>query len=792
MVGKHHASASSAPTASPIGSGALSHAFIQYPPLWFNPSGAAGLFYDDGNQLLLVPSPDKVLSWPVNQKIPPDDPSETKILEGPLLFVRFSLDGSILAVQRSGQEVEFVGRETGVLFRQRCRHATDQILGLFWTDCPTCDVVFVTSSGLELYTVNHDRTGMKYIEAKRLNVSWYGYTHESRLVLLASGMQCKTLACYQFSAGGIIKLPKFDVSMEKAEDNSRPVLCSHDIHIATMYGRIYCLQVDRIAMELRVYRFYRDAVEPQGFLPIYSRHVALSVVDNVLLVHEIDSKVVLLYDVMSDSKVPISAPLPLLLRGLPSNPLSRTTSERESSSFELEQLEKSTLAEATVYDSGWVFANPNIVLDRARALLWKIHLDLEAIAASSSDILLLLAFLQRRSLEANKAKLLSVEIVRSMIIERQPLPLIGRAMDILACSYAQAVKLNTSHRSPGKKCIQESNTPASRISAMVQAPRDFDVSGATLPDSIVQGVQQTPTKRESSAVYVEVEASSTGRVQGSLDQNDGNSLNSSPKAAQITTNSAGDTSNVASRSLIENLNDGSTGTSSHDHSSALGEISGRPLEQPHAEMYVTEVTESKGTTPSISPEEMQKNVFSAIERDMIVDSPFLVATIIEYLHSSTTEHVRVNPGLHVLIIQLLAQQQQYYELWQLIVGKVVPPSKTVAFQLLEVGTQDIATRKLGMDMLRQLHGHTDYVTHLLREGRILEAICHVRQTKVEGVAPAVFLEAANALKDPQILACVFRFCLESVPNFRQTSDFSAYLSTLRYHSSIPEDGPSDM
>lgn len=98
--------------------------------------------------------------------------------------------------------------------------------------------------------------------------------------------------------------------------------------------------------------------------------------------------------------------------------------------------------------------------------------------------------------------------------------------------------------------------------------------------------------------------------------------------------------------------------------------------------------------------------------------------------SSATEHVRVNPGLHVLIIQLLAQQQQYYELWQLIVGRVVSPSKTVAFQLLEVGTQDTATRKLGMDMLRQLDGHTDYVKYLLQEGRLLEAVGHVRQSKV--------------------------------------------------------------
>jgi hypothetical protein len=97
--------------------------------------------------------------------------------------------------------------------------------------------VFITSSGLELYIISYDRNALRYVEAKRSTVSWYVYTHESRLVLLASGMQCKTLSGYQFSAGGIIRLPKFDVVMEKAEDNAKPVLGFHDVHIATMYFR---------------------------------------------------------------------------------------------------------------------------------------------------------------------------------------------------------------------------------------------------------------------------------------------------------------------------------------------------------------------------------------------------------------------------------------------------------------------------------------------------------------------------------------------------------------------------
>lgn len=32
------------------------------------------------------------------------------------------------------------------------------------------------------------------------------------------------------------------------------------------YGRIYCLQVDRIAMLLHTYRFYRDAVVQQVYV----------------------------------------------------------------------------------------------------------------------------------------------------------------------------------------------------------------------------------------------------------------------------------------------------------------------------------------------------------------------------------------------------------------------------------------------------------------------------------------------------------------------------------------------
>lgn len=43
------------------GAGALSHVYIQHPPQSCSISGARGLFYDDGNKLLLAPVLNEVI-----------------------------------------------------------------------------------------------------------------------------------------------------------------------------------------------------------------------------------------------------------------------------------------------------------------------------------------------------------------------------------------------------------------------------------------------------------------------------------------------------------------------------------------------------------------------------------------------------------------------------------------------------------------------------------------------------------------------------------------------------------
>ncbi|XP_061346358.1 uncharacterized protein LOC133292005 isoform X2 [Gastrolobium bilobum] len=682
MSGK---ASTSKPNLSLGGSDGLSHAYIQYPPLRCNVPGSRGLFYDDGNKLLLSPTADQVFSWKVGPFDPLIGPTTDSISEGPIIAIRYSLDTKVIAIQRSNHEIQFWDRETGETFSHKCRPESESILGFFWTDSQRCDIVLVKTSGLDLYAYNSESKSLQLVETKKLNVSWYVYTHESRLVLLASGMQCKTFHGFQISSADIVRLPRFEMVMAKSEVNTKPVLAAEDIYIVTVYGRIYCLQVDRVAMLLHSYRLYRDAVIQQGSLPIYSSRIAVSVVDNVLLIHQVDAKVVILYDLFADSRAPISAPLPLLLRGFPRSSTSSQFSGRQSESSDGTVLSNH---EAVMYTDTWTFLVPDLVCDVANKLLWKFSLDIEAISASSSEVPSVLEFLQRRKLEANKAKQLCLGITRTLILEHRPVSVVAKAINVLVTSYSHSIK--TGSYLKGLK------------------PEKTSASGAD------------PANPECNL------------------------------EAQV----GGDVNNESSPS-----------TAAHS-----AYVMPSPLQSGQEESQLTSAV--------ISPDELYSFVFSPVDEEMVGDPSYLVAIIIEFLHSANLEKIRVLPNLYVLIIQLLARNERYAELGLFVINKILEPSKEVALQLLESGRQNTQTRKLGLDMLRQLGLHHDYVLLVVQDGYYLEALRYARKYRVDTIRPSLFLEAAFVSNDSQHLAAVLRFFADFLPGFKNTSEHNRYYRIL--------------
>ncbi|THG22705.1 hypothetical protein TEA_005096 [Camellia sinensis var. sinensis] len=801
------------------GSGALSHVYIQYPPLRCSIPGARGLFYDDGNKLLVSPTSDQVFTWKTSPFAPLVASTSFPVNEGPIISIRYSLDAKVLAIQRSNHEIQFWNRETGTTFSQMCKSESESILGFFWTDCPTCDVVFVKTStvllsgrtlhfveadlppivlilyseitewtcglvakvegiinvawltplrflffdqsltrerpphgvnGLDLFSLDSEWKSLHLVETKRFNVSWYVYTHESRVVLLASGMQCKSFIGYQLSSAGIIRLPRFEMAMAKSEANSKPVLAAADVHIVTVYGRIYCLQVDGVAMLLHSYRFYRDAVVQQGSLPIYSSKIAVSVVDNVLLVHQVDAKVVILYDIFSDSRAPISAPLPLLLRGCPRV----ATSSSQSISRDAETLEAKDLSdtEAIVYGDGWTFLVPDLVCDAANGLLWKIHLDLEAISASSSEVPSVLEFLQRRRGHwYGNANNVSVFLPCTIILERRPVSMVARAIDILVTSYSNSIKVGSYLKGTKAEKSSPSGVPQTNSSSTIadDSTSRVDASGKSVKHESAGGVHNESMNR--SLTF------------SALDSEDNASIE--PQKT-----SSGDLHSLGGKMGVETHSAGV-------HQSTLQSQLLGPGDNP-LNANVTDHQESQVTSAAISPDEMYSFVFAPVDEEMAGDSSYLVAVIIEFLRSANLEKIKVHPNIYVLTIQLLARNERYAELGLLIINKMLESSREVAMQLLESGRQNIQTRKLGLDMLRQLSLHHDYVLLLVQDGYYLEALRYARKNKVNTVRPSLFLEAAYTSNDSQHLAAVLRFFSDFIPGFKSTPDHNTYCRVL--------------
>ncbi|XP_060208808.1 uncharacterized protein LOC132636117 isoform X1 [Lycium barbarum] len=727
-------------------SGALSHVYIQYPPLRCKIPGARNIFYDDGTKQLIVPTSDQVFSWKTNPFNPNVTQSSDLIGEGPVLSIRYSLDLKLLAVQRSPHEVHIWIRESGDTFSHKCRSESERILGFFWTDLPTCDIVFVKTSGLELFSCNSETRSLQLAETKKLNVSWYVYTHESRLVLLATGMQCKSLTGYQISSVGIVRLPRFDMAMAKSEANSKPVLATEDVYIVTVYGRIYCLQLDKIAMQLHCYRFYRDAVIQQGSLPVYSNKIAISVVDNVLLVHQVDAKVVIIYDIFADSQAPVSAPLPLLVRGF-----SRANAAASQLMGRNEHLEgkDSNRGETVIYADEWVFLVPDLICDIANGVLWKIHLDLEAISASSSEVQTILEFFQRRKLEANKAKQLCLTMARTVILERRPVPMVARVIDVLVNSFSLSIKTGKYHT--GSKVERSSTT-----------------SGSNVNSAIGESISQADTSEKS------------------LKQESGSGMHgrSIVKSSSFTSDSEDNVSFAENRGKYKNVDLSSS--ERNGVNLVRTDVSGAaqapgPDSTP---LRTDEQQESLVASAAISPDDLCSFVFAPVEEEMAGDACYLVAIIVEFLRSANLERLKVPLNIYVLMIQLLARNENYAQLGLFIMNKIIEPSKEVAMQLLASGRQNFQTMKLGLDMLRELALHHDYVLLLVQDGYYLEALRYARKTKVNTVQPSLFLEAAYASNDSQHLAAVLRFFSDFIPGFKSTTDHQTYSRCLTEMNSV--------
>eukprot|EP00798_Chlamydomonas_sp_ICE-L_P005340 gene5340-12935_t len=427
--------------------------------------------YDDGTMLLLVVKGGVVFAYDLGIDAPGSHEQLAwtyPLPEGPkLMSMRCSLDRRVIAIQRFPNEIQLADLTSGVATILKSYKERLPILGYFFTEEPSADLVLVTKAGLELCQYGSKRPegpllhGIRVVERVKMSINWcvmlrYGcidrgychadgfstldceqsltyitksitvflYAHETRCCMVGTGPPGGTdIQAWQFVSMGLVTLPPFVVGAGPAATALAPLAfgqvgalpmplppapmvlppgllnafggAHHEsyhgdsslrgggplfgtsgekkfMRLLKMYGRVYCAYINKAQSRVELYRFFTDTVVLQHSYEIFSKTVELSVIDNVLVIHHMDSAVALLFDVSAGTPEPISMPLPLgLLPPMlvaPSSPGPVPPALGQGEGGEISALSRtaSTAIKCHILSSeethDWSFCSPNIVI----------------------------------------------------------------------------------------------------------------------------------------------------------------------------------------------------------------------------------------------------------------------------------------------------------------------------------------------------------------------------------------------------------------------------------------------
>ncbi|KAK2075543.1 hypothetical protein QBZ16_001651 [Prototheca wickerhamii] len=359
-----------------------------------------------------------------------------------------SLDGSMTALRRGGRQLEIFDHATGNLFVEAPGAAEPgktgrrdvDLLGFFWVQNEVGEprLVMVTPLGLELYDLQPSRQGLRPpVTLSVPDTQWHLYDRACRLVILGFGPGGSRIQPVLFvpGSGATVRLPMLDLGppwasspVRGAESPEGAPVGPWCVWLLAPYRRAHLAFYDASAGALRLYRLFRDAssLAREYPLPGPARRIALSLIDNVVAVHLVESHVTLLYDIAggrpldaedSSGSEDVSGDADAL--GVPHPSPPSPAAGTAASSLNALQL----------YLPDWA-------LDAGQGVVYRLTLDLEEMTRASSDWDMrdMLSFLRRRSpsgVPSRDARAISVRLLRQAVADGRGLAAVRAGFDAL-------------------------------------------------------------------------------------------------------------------------------------------------------------------------------------------------------------------------------------------------------------------------------------------------------------------------------------------------------------------------
>lgn len=162
---------------------------------------------------------------------------------------------------------------------------------------------------------------------------------------------------------------------------------------------------------------------------------------------------------------------------------------------------------------------------------------------------------------------------------------------------------------------------------------------------------------------------------------------------------------------------------------------------------------------TVDQSDMFTHVFSVFEEHKEIPYKFMVAVLIEYIRSLNQFLIPVQHFLYELVINILVQNNCFYQLHQFLQYHVLGDSKPLACLMLSLESVYPPAYQLALDMLKRLQtANEEIIEVLLSKHQLLAALRFVRSVGItDMVSSRKFLEAAQNTEDELLFFTVFKF-----------------------------------
>lgn len=337
-------------------------------------------------------------------------------IEKKIFSIKLNPTASLLAYHAEKSYVEFFNvkknssehgeTQTYILddrrFVQTTRAKNSKLIGFLWTS-PT-ELVMITDIDVEYYSVDAARRRLKHLKSYPSATNWFVYQpsrvlqsstiasgHQYSVLMVSTGSLSSSMQPYLFKRSQIYRLQKFDVEGDW-QGGERLELFERSITIAFLYNyvRLLVLQHESLNVKSRGAQILIYTVDPKSSstskthtldLDVSGRF-AISIHDNLIVVHDEPSRTSSIFDLMikSTEKSDCAGHFVSLIGSHPIRPPAP------------DDLGKTM----DMYSLNWVFFQPNFIVDAKLGMLSTLELDLEVVQHQLQDNNLLLSFLSNR------------------------------------------------------------------------------------------------------------------------------------------------------------------------------------------------------------------------------------------------------------------------------------------------------------------------------------------------------------------------------------------------------------